>query len=105
MHLGELTIEIAQTLVGTTFEVTLSDGSNTTMKLDAAVPYEVRQPRRGRAGPAKRAPFSLFFLGDPSVVIPQGMYAFRSAAVSFDHLFIVPVSRDAEATEYEAVFN
>jgi uncharacterized protein DUF6916 len=105
MHLGDLTIEFAQTLVGTTFEVTLGDGGTTAMKLEAAAPYEVQRRGGRRATTPKRTPFSLYFLGDPTLVVPQGMYAFRSATVSFENLFIVPISQDAEATEYEAVFN
>jgi len=102
MYLGDVTIEIAQLLVGTTFTLTLEDGRTTTMKLDEALPYDLRQRRR-RAAP-KRAPFSLYFLGDPAIVLPQGMYTFYSEAMTFEHLFIVPIARDAQATEYEAVF-
>ena len=102
MHLGDLTIEITKPLVGTTFTLTLEDGRTTTMKLDEALPYDVRQRRR-RAAP-KREPFSLYFLGDPAIVLPQGMYTLRSEAMTFENLFIVPIGRDAQATEYEAVF-
>lgn len=105
MQLGDLTFEFAQTLVGTTFEVTLDDGSTTAMKLEAAAPFEFQRRGGRRATTPKRTPFSLFFLGDPAVVVPQGMYAFRSPAASFESLFIVPISQDSEATEYEAVFN
>ena len=104
MDLSALTLESAKQLVGTIFEVTLENGAVTTMKLDDAIPLEFRHPRRSRVK-AKRAPFSLYFLGDPAMVLPQGMYAFRSAAATFENLFIVPVGRDEEATEYEAVFN
>lgn len=102
MYLGDLTIETAKLLVGTTFTLTLEDGRTTTMKLDEALPYDLRQRRR-RAAP-KREPFSLYFLGDPAIVLPQGMYAFRSEAMTFESLFIVPIARDEQATEYEAVF-
>src|SRR5262249_7508609 len=102
MDLGDLTIEIAQPLVGTTFTLMLEDGRTTTMTLDEALPYDLRQRRR-RTAP-KRAPFSLYFLGDPAIMLPQGMYTFRSEAITFEHLFIVPIGHDAQATEYEAVF-
>jgi hypothetical protein len=104
MHLAELTIEKAKTLEGTIFEITLDDGRSTTMKLEEALPYELRQPRRARMREPKRTAFSLFFSGDPAIVLPQGMYAFRSEAATFESLFIVPIGRDDQATEYEAVF-
>ena len=105
MDLGELTLEKAKALEGTTFEVPLDEGRTVTLKLNEAASYAVHQHRRGRAAAApKREPFALYFLGDPSFVLPQGMYALRSEAVTFDDLFIVPVGRDEQATEYEAVF-
>ena len=105
MDLAALTIDSAKELVGTVFEVTLQDGTVTTLKLDDAIALPVHQRRRRATSPAKRAPFSLYFLGDAAMVLPQGMYVFRSAAATLENLFIVPVGQDAEATEYEAVFN
>lgn len=105
MDLAELTIETAKPLAGTVFEVSLPDGGTTKMTLDDALTLDVRQRRRGRGAPVpKREPFSLYFLGDPSFVLPQGMYDFRSENVTLEHLFIVPIGQDAQATEYEAVF-
>lgn len=97
-----MTIEAIKPYVGTTFEVSLPDGGTTKLTLDAALPYEVRQ-RRPTHKP-KREPFSLYLLGDPSMILPQGMYELRSEAMTFDNLFIVPVGRDEKVTEYEAVF-
>jgi len=105
MDLGELTIESAKELEGTTFELLLPDDSKIDMKVEEVVPFPTHQRRRGRGGPAtNRAPFSIYFLGPPSLVLPQGMYTFRSPSMTFDQLFIVPVGHDEEATEYEAVF-
>jgi len=104
MDLGELTLEKAKAFEGTTFEISLDEGRTVTLKLDEVASYAAHQHRRGRAAAPKREPFALYFLGDPSLVLPQGMYALRSEAVTFDSLFIVPVGRDEQATEYEAVF-
>jgi hypothetical protein len=105
MNLADLTIDIAKTLEGTTFTVTLSDGRTLPMKLDAALSYERKQRRPARgAPPVKREPFTLFFLGPPDPILEQSMYTFRGERESFENLFIVPIGRDAEATEYEAVF-
>jgi hypothetical protein len=102
MQLGELTLEVVKPLEGTTFEVSLPDGKTTTMKLEQALAYEVQQ-RRPRRAP-RRIPFSLFFLGDASLLLPQGMYSFRSEALTLESLFIVPLDHSEEGTEYEAVF-
>jgi hypothetical protein len=102
MELGDLTLDNIKPHVGTTFDVPLGDGRTTTLKLDEAVPFEMRQ-RRQRVQP-KRQPFSLFLLGDPSMVLPQGMYDLKSEALTLEGIFIVPVGQDEQATEYEAVF-
>lgn len=104
MDLGELTIETARPLVGTTFAVSLPEGGTASLKLDDVQTLDVRQRRRARAPQPKREPFSLYFLGEPSLILPQGTYDFSSSAVQFDGLFIVPIGRDDEFTEYEAVF-
>jgi len=105
MDLGDLTLEKALPLVGTNFEVTLPDGATTTMQLDEAVTLDVRQRRRARkAVVPNREPFSLYFLGDPKMLLPQGTYDFTSEAVQFEGLFIVPIGQDEDATEYEAIF-
>jgi hypothetical protein len=104
MELGKLTLETAQPLTGTAFEVTLPDGRTTTLKLDEVLAYERSARRtRGERAPA-RASFALYFLGLPELVLPQGCYTLRSAAATFDSVFLVPVGRDDEATEYEAIF-
>ena len=104
MELSELTIETAAPLKGTSFEVALADGTRTTLKLDEALPYPIpaRRPRGSRA--PRRAPFALYFLGAPDVVLPQGAYTLEGAGAAFEHLFLVAIGRDEEATEYEAVF-
>lgn len=105
MNLSELTIETAKPLAGTVFEVELPDGGTTKMTLDDALTLDVRQRRRARGAPLpKREPFSLYFLGDPTLVLPQGMYDFKSDSVTLESLFIVPIGHDEQHTEYEAVF-
>lgn len=106
MDLGDLNLEKAKEMVGTTFEVALPDGTTTSMKLDEALAFDVKQRRRARADvKTRREAFALYFLGTPSMVVPQGTYPFRSENVSFAGLFIVPIGRDEEATEYEACFS
>jgi hypothetical protein len=106
MDLREVTIEAATRLEGTTFQITLADGRTTTVTLDEVLPFEPANRRRSRPrpGPSPRAPFSMYFLGDPGIVLPQGMYTLRSDAETFEGIFLVPVGNDGEGTQYEAVF-
>jgi hypothetical protein len=105
MKLDEITLETAQPLVNTVFQVIVDEGSTLEMKLIDAAPFDLpRRPPRGSKQP-KRAPFALYFLGPYDPILPQRMYDFRSAATNIEGLFIVPVGRDEEGTEYEAVFS
>lgn len=51
-----------------------------------------------------RAPFSLVFLGGSDEVLPQRIYRFEHDELGAFDLFIVPIARDADGTQYEAVF-
>ena len=102
MDLADVTLDTMKPYVGTTFEVALPDGSTTTLRLDEVLPFETRQ-RRQRLQP-KREPFSLYLLGDPSLLLPQGTYSLRSESLSFEEIFLVPIGKDEKATEYEAIF-
>ena len=102
MDLGELTIDFMKSFVGTTFDVETDNNGKTSLTLEEAVPLETRQ-RRQRVKP-KRDPFSIYFVGDRSVILPQGMYTLRNERLTLENIFIVPIGRDDKATEYEAVF-
>jgi hypothetical protein len=104
MDLAAMTLEMVTPLEGHSFEVTLPDGRATRLKLDEVVRYE-RKVRRTRGTRAPlREPFSLYFLGAPDLVLPQGAYTLRGEAATFEEIFLVPMGNDAEATEYEAIF-
>jgi hypothetical protein len=104
MNLDEMTLETAQPLVNTVFQVTVEDGVTLEMKMIDALPFETPlRPIRGARKP-KRAAFALYFLGPYEPALPQRMYHFRSADFELANLFIVPIGRDEEGTEYEAVF-
>jgi hypothetical protein len=105
MDLKDMTLAGAQQLVNTLFQVTIAEGDTVEMKLIDVLPFEMpRRPVRGSRQP-KRAPFALHFLGPRDPILPQHMYDFRSGGVELTNLFIVPVGRDEEGTEYEAVFS
>ena len=52
-----------------------------------------------------REPFSLLFTTHGNFVLPQRIYALRHATLGAMSIFIVPVSREGDATTYQAVFN
>jgi hypothetical protein len=104
MNLSEMTLEMAQPLFGTVYQLTLEDGGTLEIKLIDGAPFELpRRPSRGARQP-RRPPFALYFLGPREPILPQRMYDLRSETSNFEGLFIVPVGRDDEGTEYEAVF-
>jgi hypothetical protein len=104
MDLNEMTLETAQPLINALFQVTIDENSTLEMKLIDALPFESpRRPIRGARKP-KRAPFAVYFLGPFEPVLEQRMYDFRAETFELKGLFIVPVGRDEEGTEYEAVF-
>ena len=99
MELADLTYETAKPLAGTTFEVALPGGLATTLVLET-IEGSASPPARAGA----RAPFSLFFAGPASMVLPQGTYRLCSERATWEAIFIVPIGRDAQATRYQAVF-
>ncbi|MEO8135990.1 MAG: hypothetical protein ABI831_18695 [Betaproteobacteria bacterium] len=105
MNLAALTLEEAKAMEGTVFDVQLPDGGRIPLKLFEVLPFETGQRRLPRGTKPKRAPFSLYFLGPVAPALPQGMFTFHHNGESVQNLFIVPIGQDAEATEYEAVFN
>jgi hypothetical protein len=104
MDLSTLTYETAKALEGTAFEIELADGTIISMKLDEVLPYETRERRRPRGHTPRREPFSMYFAGPPTPILPQAMYTFRHETHTIEKLFIVPIGQDGDATEYEAVF-
>lgn len=105
MDIAALTYETAKPLEGTSFRVELADGSAVALSLEDVLPFESRQRRTARgARQPRREPFSLYFLGPPDPVLPQATYTLRGDGVTFEQIFIVPIGRDGEGTEYEAVF-
>lgn len=106
MDLASLTYEKAKALEGELLCVALPNGAVVPLRVDAVRALETRPPgRRPRAeGAPRRNPFALYFHGPRTPILPQAIYAFRGDTTSFEQLFIVPVGRTGEGTQYEAVF-
>ncbi len=101
--LDKLTVEDFAPHVGTEFLCRLQDGSAYALKLVEATPYSTQG---GRAtAPNRRQPFSLIFLGPPEPILPQAIYPLEHAGMETLPIFIVPIGREPEGIEYQAVFN
>jgi hypothetical protein len=99
--LGGLTYETAVKLVGRTYRVNVDAGRS----IELTVTRVVRAAEHGaRPKELKRDSFSIFFRGPSDVMLPQRMYDLNADRDSLPHLFIVPVGREANGYEYEAVF-
>ena len=72
------------------------DGQSVEMTLKKAV----QLPGTGRP----EGSFRLEFQGPLEPILPQAIYQFRNGDACHE-IFIVPVARDDEGTQYEAVFN
>ena len=58
----------------------------------------------GGAGP-RYENFSLLFAGPANQFLAQGTYAFEHEQLGNFDLFIVPVAREQDSVQYQAVFN
>lgn len=72
------------------------------LKLAKASTHDPQAPPVDDAG--TRSPFTLLFRGPPDPVLAQQICRLENATVGQLEIFIVPVGRDADGTDYEAVF-
>jgi len=99
--LGGLTYETAGKLVGRSYRVNL----DVERSVELTVTRVVRAAEHGpRPKELKRDSFSIFFRGPSDVMLPQRMYDLNADRDPLPNLFVVPVGRDANGYEYEAVF-
>ena len=100
--LDGLTHQTFEPLIGQKFKVTAGE----TFEFELVDVEQLPVGRRSRrAAPLKRAPFSIFFVGQP--LLPQAIYEFQHDALGSAPLkiFIVPVGEaQGGGYEYEAVF-
>jgi hypothetical protein len=97
--LATLTYASALHLLGRRFRVDLGPRS-----IELVVTRVIRAAEdRPRASELKRDSFSIFFWGPADVLLPQRMYDLAGDP-ALPGLFIVPVGRNSDGYEYEAVF-
>lgn len=61
-------------------------------------------PHEKHPGP-RPEPFSVFFRGPRTVVLPQRIYRLEHERMGTMEIFLVPVGPDEKGMRYEAVFN
>jgi hypothetical protein len=93
-----LTIDSFRPLEGTVLHLQPAPGA---VQLDLTL-LEVRS--LGDAPNGMREPFALLFRGPPDPLLPQAIYRIGADALGEHDIFIVPVGRTAEGTDYEAIF-
>ena len=102
--LETFTIDTFAPLTGETFRLHVEGAEPIDVVLERVTEHP--PPGWGPEDAAKhRTPFSLAFLGPATFVLPQAMYRFEHEGLGTFEMFIVPISRTAQAVSYEAVFS
>lgn len=87
--------------VGTTFRLDTPAGG-LDLTLVSAIP--VGEARRG--GKVRERAFSVLFLGPSAApILPQATYSLEHEALGRLEIFLVPIGREGDRIQYEAVFN
>ena len=82
--------------IGTTFEVFTDPENAFSLTLTKVLEHEKTE---------RNLAFSLLFHGPQSPFMPQSIYKLQHAELGTLEIFLVPVARDQDGFEYEAVFN
>ena len=86
---------------GETFQVPLSEGVSLALTLHEATPLGAAAAPPG----ARRAPFSLIFLGPAAPLLPQRIYRLSHPSIGTFDLFLVPLGPGQGDLRYEAIFS
>ena len=99
VSLNDLTLTKFSGLLNGSFCVRPDPSTRVRLKLIAAT------PKGSSADAGTPESFSLVFMGPLDRCLPQQMYSFEHDQLGTFDLFIVPIGRDAEGFQYEAIFN
>ncbi|HET8798491.1 MAG TPA: hypothetical protein VFO89_12425 [Thermoanaerobaculia bacterium] len=97
--LDQLTVESFEPHIGTSFWAEFPGGGKVELRLVRAA-----KVMESEAARLDRHPFSLFFIGPRSYLIPQQTCHLTHPTLGALDIFIVPVGQDAQTYQYEAVF-
>jgi len=79
------------------FEIVFTDGT---------LPVKLSEVRSlGSRPESVREPFSLEFVAERPLRLPQGVYKMRHSGLGEMDIFLVQVAADAKSSTFEAVFN
>jgi hypothetical protein len=99
--LDKLTVAEFTGQVGRAFRLTPADAPALDLVLVEARDLSLQTAAPG----AKRAPFSLVFLGPKGPVLPQRIYPLENETLGRLEIFLVPIGAEADGVKYEAIFN
>ncbi len=86
--------------VGTRFALAEEGLRNISLTLAEA------EPLRGVwTKPGTRPPFSLVFVANNPLILPQRLYRFAMDDLGEVSIFLVPIGRGADGVRYQALFN
>ena len=94
--LDKLLYEVFKENKSTVFDVVLQPKIKVKLKLSEVSEQTVS---------ANYEMFSLIFHGPSEQFLPQAIYNFRHSKIGEFEMFIVPVGRDQDGFQYQAVFN
>lgn len=94
--LEKLTLQIAADQVQTNFRVRLDDAHAVDVRLQTAT---------DAGSTPRQEQFSLLFTGPLDLFLPQGIYRLEHDQLGTIDLFLVPIGKDGDGYQYEAVFN
>lgn len=97
--LAHLTVSSFEPHVGTSFWAEFPNGAKVELRLTS-----VAKVMESEAARLDRHPFSLFFIGPRSHMLPQHTYRVTHPEMDAMEIFLVPVGQDAQTYQYEAVF-
>ena len=97
LELDKVTCEQFSACLNQDFEIVFTDGT-LPVKLSEARPWGVRAE-------SIREPFSLAFVVDRALRLPQGTYKMRHPQLGEMEIFLVQVAADRTSSTFEAVFN
>lgn len=88
---------------GTTFRLSLASGETLDVILLQVTPLSAKGPS-GEELPRKRVPFSLLFRVPALDRFEQRIYTLEHPVIGKFELFLVPIGRDPEGYQCEAIF-
>ena len=101
MKLEQVTFDVMQPLIGTSFWAEFPNGAKVELRVTAV--YKVMEGVPNTR--LNREPFSIHFIGPKSFLLKQGTYMMGHETFGEPMpMFLVPVGEDAQVYNYEAVF-